>query len=387
MALQSLSSHQAVAEDFSWTDVNRQVKLVKIPFADQYCQRILCLDIWSKLKSLIDDSLLLSLSTAYKKQCAKHIEYGCPASLPTGLLQKNLKELNSSDYRIFEKTDGQRFLLCFLTQDDKRLCFAINRSNQYHLLTIQMAGNGDIFKCTIFDGELIQLPSGKHEFQIFDCLFANGTCLVEEKYEYRHKIATSMCPSFSMYEAKNPFKIRVKESISSTRMAEIYHDTSTVPYKIDGFILVNAELPYIIGPDDYLLKYKFYHTMDFYTTIVQDLKDRKIKYQFNVTSVKKQGNSTGMNMVQTGLVDDAWLSSFKDIDHKTVSPSSMESLAIFDNVIIECAWSKESRMWKPEKIRSDKDFANNQTTLDRTMTNVQENIPFKTVLKWFNPSV
>lgn len=371
-------------EDFGWVE-KFSSKSIKIPFGSKICRKILDQEFGQEFRKRTEDLILDSLTTNGKLSCRSAIQGGFPGSLAVAVLRSKLQDMSQENYKVFFKTDGQRYFLCFVTltsKEDKKeyLCYAINRSNEYFILSIHGLTPA-VYDGTILDGELIKTSTGSFEFQVFDCILGCKKPTMQKGHPERLRVANECLSTLKgkpELQDKNPFTIVCKEYVSieeiiSWRSGEKKH------YDTDGLIFVDTTREYVFGKDEHLLKWKSIYTVDFTVEIKKISSQDDIGsdpsetcWEYNLFTFQK-GNKRKHQC--KGIANSSWLEYFEDKNHEYVR----NDLASMDGMIVECIWKKES--WFPYRIRTDKSNANNDETYQLTLQNIKEDIQFKEIAK------
>lgn len=365
-------------DDFEWIE-GANIRVLRIKFADGFSQRIIDEELHEGFRSITENLLMKNMNQYEKLGYGNSIESGFPGSLAVSILKKNLLDLSRFPYRILPKTDGTRFFLCFVTigKELNQMCYAINRSNEYHLL--EMHGfSFEVYKGTILDGELIKNNSGKFEFQIFDCIVYCGERISNLPHEKRLG-GLSNCFKFLTEEnqTKNPFYITCKEYLTIEQAIELKYGSNTLSYDTDGIILIDSSRNYIFGKDVYLFKLKFSHTIDFFVEISKskDPKFNTLKAPWEYSYFTFMRGSSPKLQIRNIIPDD-WLKYFQDEHHSYIK----QDISTMNASIVECIWIQEKKLWYPYRIRTDKSYANNEETYNLTLLNITENITFKELI-------
>lgn len=374
--IDSLYSDDAKAFDFSWAKC--PVGIVKVPFADDYCQKILDSKVNQDLKKQVETLLMQGMNDMDKTRFQKSIEKGFPGSLASVIQRKQFDEIRSNNYNILPKTDGTRCMLILMKLNSKLMCIVANRSNQYHIITIQ-GFTIPAFDGTYLDGELVKETNGEYVFQVFDCLLTKGKNVINEKHRTRLQEAKDVCSGLlnnPILQNANPFKIEIKSYIERAEMLAWKKAFQSLgvsnvkkEYAVDGFIFINEDNPYIFGRDPTLVKWKFEHTVDFICRVAKD----KSSYSFGV-----QNGHHKTQIIQTGKFDSEFFQEFEDDISLFLEKS--RNFEVLDGCIMECRWNGK---WKPVKRRQDKYFPNSLNTYELVMLNVKEAISFADIYDLF----
>lgn len=308
------------------------------------------MEILASFESFFEDKASFgSLIQESRKISGTSSTFRFPGSLPANLLESDLEMIQkSSSYRVLWKTNGIRGLI-FMTiwKDPKskishRLCLFINRSLQMFSILVE-TGNQNLFKGTIFDGELVlNQKTNRYEFQIFDCLAFEGQVLRKKPYFERISQLASFLKSI---KGCATFDWVQKSFIC--KQADL--QTSPTNFATDGFILIDTMRPYYSGQDQFLFKWKpvEHTTVDFLVNICASDLGAIIKL-FLIDSNRR----------------------FKQVI--SFSRSNEWNYLACHERIVEC-YLKNGK-WVPIHIREDKPMPNNISTFERTMKGIQQDL-------------
>lgn len=161
----------------------------------------------------------------------------------------------------------------------------------------------------------------------------------------------------------------------------------------DGYILIKPFLPYKIASIDFeLYKWKPYHTLDCQIELNSKIVDKEIKHTYRLLVSNIEKNE--LVEIQTGdFTIDLFYSHFakitnspkigrRDIVLEECLIKNPEKIKVeqFNYCIVECVYVSSLSIWKILCRRTDKTMPNNWKTFKLTQKNIQENIPFSTIL-------
>lgn len=331
-----------------------------------------------------------------------HHRKGFPGSLAVSLEKQNLSKLSSNQYWFLPKTDGTRYLL-FLFKNDFLYENYMKKYNQYSSssnLTIIMERNGyqyilpffhnyisnlEIFKGTLFDGELVKIFDSKnnkeyYEYQIFDCILYGGVDISKHVYSFRirkielfiNKMKSN--PFFNIIHKKPSQSIEdLSNWLTILKTTKSFHYSENYSFPIDGIIFIDENKEYCKnGKDENLLKLKFHHSIDFYCII--EITEKNTYYTLSVL----KGNN--FNEYSPSSIRDEESNLYKTILKGTLLDNDRKQLNVVDDFeqlhqhIIECFFDIKSSNWIMNKIRTDKDIPNNYETFQRTLNTIRDNL-------------
>jgi hypothetical protein len=246
-----------------------------------------------------------------------------PGPQPVSIERRHFPLLKRQPYFICEKTDGVRN---FLVSIDEGV-YLVNRAFNTEQVKIRIP------KDTLLDGELVQTKTGRMLFVIHDAVRVRGEPLLKLPLNQRLDKARVIVKGI-IKTAGAPFEVRVKTMVP---LGTPLPPLDSFEYETDGIVLTPVEEPIRIGTHETMFKWKPREriTIDFH------LKNGKELF------VQDRGE----------LYKEAEL-------HKPVG--------FQDGVIVECGYGDVG--WFVEKVRTDKNHANNRRTYFRTIVNLRENI-------------
>lgn len=174
---------------------------------------------------------------------------------PISLTRVNVPRLRSYPYLVALKATGVRYM-CLV--HDGRLCLMSRTLDVY--VCNKLEGLGE-FNDTLLDGELIGQEEAAH-FLVLDCLaFKGQNCT-------RNSIIERLRKSLPLgnFMSRGPLFFRQQEYVDRSQLALLLQRRHELPWKVDGIILQPARLPYRLGIDYNMFKWKPLgdNTADFY---------------------------------------------------------------------------------------------------------------------------
>jgi len=245
-----------------------------------------------------------------------------PGPQPVSIERRHFPLLKRQPYFVCEKTDGVRY---FLVSTDEGV-YLVNRAFKVEPVKMRVP------KDTLFDGELVQTKTGKILFMIHDAVKVKGENLIKVPLDQRLEVARKAIKGI-IKTAQAPFEIRVKTMyiLGSENLPHSFE------YETDGLVFTPINEPIRMGTHETMFKWKPRHkiTIDFEIRNGKELyvQDRGVPYKESELNVKSD---------------------------------------IPDGAIVECGYG--SHGFFVEKIRTDKNHANNRRTYFRTIINLRENI-------------
>lgn len=276
-----------------------------------------------------------------------------PGPQPVTVEKKDIATLSNKRYMVCEKSDGERYVMILLHIDGKPMGFILNRNNE--IIFITHSFKKEVFEGSIFDGEIIKTKTGTWHYLIHDCMCFNGVSFIEKNHSLRYAAVLDFITK--RYSPKEPDCFFIKTKIFYNYGSELErtweHIKKTTENEIDGLIFTPIDEPFTFGRQYSLLKWKTNHTMD--------LLAKKIGKKINLYGIRKN-----LNYI------------FKTINETHESYSLITSFCTTDQlkngIIIEFNYDPKGEVFKPYRMRLDKDLPNGEITITNTVKNIEEAI-------------
>jgi hypothetical protein len=238
---------------------------------------------------------------------------------------------------VCEKTDGVRH---FLLSIDSGV-YIVNRAFKTEQIKIRIP------KDTLLDGELVQTKTGKMLFVVHDAVRVKGESLLRVPLDQRLDKARGVIKGI-IKTAAAPFEVRVK---TMWPLETPILDLNSFEYETDGIVLTPIKEPIRMGTHETMFKWKPKNriTIDFH-----------IKNGYELW-VQDRGEP------------------YKEAELHLLN----RRLDLADGTICECGYGETG--WFVEKIRTDKNHANNRRTYFRTCVNLRENIQLEEIMGGTTP--
>ena len=240
--------------------------------------------------------------------------------------------LKRQPYFVCEKTDGVRQFLISNAEGT----FIVNRAFQVEPVKIRIP------KDTLLDGELVTLKNQKMAFVVHDAVLVKGVNLMILPLDQRLEKARGIIKCI-IKTAAAPFDVRVKKMYKL--FEELIPDLNSFDYETDGIVMTPISEPIRMGTHETMFKWKPREriTIDFqlqngFELFVQDRGELYKEAELHMRNVRKD---------------------------------------LPDGSIVECGYGDLG--WFVEKVRTDKNYANNRRTYFRTIVNIRENIQLKEI--------
>jgi hypothetical protein len=274
-----------------------------------------------------------------------------PGAQPVTIEKKDLPL--KEKYMVCEKSDGERAILLLLHINNKPMCFMINRKNEFYFMDFSF--KKEVFEGSIFDGEIIKTKRGVWNFLIHDCMAYNGVSFLNKNHRMRYACGIDFI--VKRYNFKDTDCVCIKTKLFYDYGPEITktweHIKKTTENKLDGLILTPIYRPVVFGRDNFLLKWKEAHTIDFLVKMVSG--KINLYYYKKTLSIFKtfKPESTNYKHIIDYLKDN-------------------ESVDLAKGVIIE--FNINDELFTIYRIRTDKIRPNGEITVTNTLKNIQESI-------------
>jgi hypothetical protein len=278
-----------------------------------------------------------------------------PGPQPVAVMIKDFEILKNNNYVVCEKSDGERYIMILINIDNKPMCFLINRNNDLYFTSLSF--KKEVFEGSIFDGELIKTKNnGTWHYLIHDTYAYNGRSFTHISHDLRYGSIIDFI--MKRYVPKETDCFNIKTKLFYKYGPEIEKTwtliNQTTENKIDGLIFTPVDNPVVFGRDNSLLKWKEpgSHTIDFLV--------KKIGKKINLYGARKN-----TNYIFKTLSDD-------EISYKNII--DFEGINFKEGTIVEFNYDPEKDIFKPYRIRTDKQTPNGELTITNTIKNIKEAI-------------
>lgn len=322
-----------------------------------------------------------------------------PGSRPTVLSRENFTKITSiqkayrtkvaqgaqgaqrarNPFFVTEKTDGKRMYLFFCTFDYSHK-FQVAIDTKYNMRLVYFDVPGEFYEGTLFDGELVQdfvEDEGKlsphYVFYVFDCLQSMGTPMTKQWFSDRLFVASKLLEMMKLVKTEmvqSPFQIKLKHFFPLHEIQRLL--SVSQPHPSDGLIVSQNEAIASCFHCPYTHKWKPlpFITMDFllFFCLIENVEMCYFFTRKNKKAVFRQ----------------IWNVTFRDCSAVDAVPPSMEDgkKLLYDRLcssilrvpkehfhlqVVECFYCNHERLWKPKKIRHDKEHPNSLKVLQDTV--------------------
>ena len=159
------------------------------------------------------------------------------------LNEKNLHNLNDTDYKVCVNTFGHKYLLFLTKYHNKNYCVFINKKRE-DMIHVRFRFSEELFNNTLFDGELIKNNDNKYVYTITDIFSYKNECVIEDKsLEERLDILQNIIhKKYKKDDLMNFCLLDVKEYFELKYLKDIYERyIPSIPYRCSGIFLQHLE--------------------------------------------------------------------------------------------------------------------------------------------------
>ena len=282
-----------------------------------------------------------------------------PGPQPVSIERIHMESLRKNDYRVCEKSDGQRFLFVCSRYEGKPYCFVMDRKKDIFVLRFEIVT--EAFEGTILDGEIIlNKQTNLHEFLVYDSTMVCGENIMEKTHEKRMEDALNVI-QFTKPFPQPVFTVRLKTFYPFAQFRHfVEYIVPTLCYDIDGYVFTPNDEPVISGTHYRMFKWKeqIKNTVDF---LIEPNHNQRSAQKYVMKIMKGKNLKT--------LFDNRLL----------VEPGHPVEVAVATQnktVVVECEYVGPNT-WKAFTIRHDKTVPNSYITWTKTLLNIEENIQLK----------
>ncbi|KAF9580931.1 Dcp1p-Dcp2p decapping enzyme complex alpha subunit [Lunasporangiospora selenospora] len=303
---------------------------------------------------------------------------------PVSFTRNTLRELQSEDYFVSEKSDGVRVLLyCVTHENGQQQVFLVDRKNKFSYvpqLRFPVAGEPNVLHSdTIVDGELVSdlEPDGQRlvRYLAFDLIAYRGHSITEKPFRsrlgrlqsefitpYREQLKTAH-PQFINSQ---PFRVSLKEINLSYGIDKMFREViPNLKHGTDGLMFTSAIAPYVPSTNSKMLKWKppSENTIDFKLSMVFPQANGSTDYSARPRFLLMEWLG-GQNYTQFGemTVDDAQWEDWKS------------SSTVLHNRIVEVNFTPQDRGWRFFRFRDDKEHGNHTSVVRKVVESIRDGV-------------
>ncbi|GBE58996.1 mRNA capping enzyme [Babesia ovata] len=352
-----------------------------------------------------------------------------PGAQPVSLTRNDLPLLFRSDYVVCEKTDGIRALLLAASG----AIYLIGRNEEVHYVPIHLPVRGnpsETQQLTLLDGEIVVdtmhvngVEVQHPRFMCYDGVYVQRRSLRELNFLDRLSIVytdvilpyqksleaptTEAAEGAPAEAAQPPLAIYLKDFFDISQIAHIEKFSQSLPHVSDGLIFTPVRLQYLPGTCPKLLKWKPPHlnTVDFSVDVLYD--ERRCPRLVELF-VMVRGTRVFYN---------EYLAPYGEVYRHILTMAIGSKIT---QLIVECSWITDSRVWTfvpkvraksdathgvtlndgkadydfdngtwvqggwyAERIRMDKKLPNSLAVVDAVKSSIEDDITFEMLLQEF----
>ena len=157
----------------------------------------------------------------------------------TFLNKKNVNNLKETDFQVTLSTFGKKYIMYITDYNSKKYCLFINKKNDCITL-VQLKFSEDIFKGSLFDGELVKNSNDQWIFLINDMAYYKGTNYITSSFEERKTIIEDFLENEYEYDSDQGFFISNKPYFSYEYLKDLTNTyMNLLNYKCSGLYFKN----------------------------------------------------------------------------------------------------------------------------------------------------
>ncbi|KIS66820.1 mRNA guanylyltransferase [Mycosarcoma maydis] len=337
----------------------------------------------------------------------KHARF--PGAQPVSFEKASIDLLQSEDYWVCEKSDGQRVLILIVTPSSTGIqeVFLIDRKNEYYkvegiVFPHHLPKDNSMRNHTLMDGELVidTDASGKKKLVLllFDLIVLDRELLANRPLSKRYgRLKIYVYPPYVDYLKRNPaaaalrpFDVQVKNMDLAYGIDKVLYET--VPNLLhgnDGLIFTCLNSGYMMGTDPKILKWKppNENTIDF-KLILRFPPDLDRDPRGNLPNLSVMPFFELHHYLGNSESED-----YEFFDELWVEPEEwrqmVESGEQFDDRIVECVWMVDPKpatepylsqglslppRWRMMRIRNDKHHGNHCSIVQKILKSIHDGV-------------
>ncbi|SNX87536.1 related to mRNA guanylyltransferase [Melanopsichium pennsylvanicum] len=363
----------------------------------------------------VDNMQQLSFLRDYVRDLCRLSHARFPGAQPVSFEKSSIDLLQSEDYWVCEKSDGQRVLILIVIPSFTGIqeVFLIDRKNDYYKVDgvifphhmpkdPEVARNHGMRNHTLMDGELVidTDASGKQKLVLllFDLIVLDRELLAHRPLSKRYgRLKSFVYPPYVEYlkrnpaaAARRPFDVQVKRMDLAYGIEMVLYET--VPNLLhgnDGLIFTCLDSGYVMGTDPKILKWKppNENTIDF-KLILRFPPDLERDPRGNLPNLCVMPFFELHQFLGASASED-----YEFFDELWVEPEEwrqmVESGEQFDDRIVECVWSVDTSpatepyisqgltlppRWRMMRIRDDKHHGNHVSIVEKILKSIRDGV-------------
>lgn len=345
-----------------------------------------------------------------------------PGAQPVSFEKASIDLLQSEDYWVCEKSDGQRVLILTVIPSFTGIqeVFLIDRKNDYYkvegvVFPHHMPKDPEVARVhgmrnhTLMDGELVidTDASGKQKLVLllFDLIVLDRELLANRPFSKRYsRLKSFVYPPYADYlkrnpaaAARRPFDMQVKKmDLAYGIQMVLYETVPNLLHGNDGLIFTCLNSGYVMGTHPKILKWKppNENTIDF-----------KLILRFPPDLERNpRGNLPNLSLMPFfelhQYLGDSANEDYEFFDELWVEPEEwrqmVDSGEQFDDRIVECVWSVDPQpatepyisqhlslppRWRMMRIRDDKHHGNHRSIVEKILKSIRDGVEADELVK------
>ncbi|CAF1513430.1 unnamed protein product, partial [Adineta steineri] len=305
-------------------------------------------------------SALHRIRSKFQQMC-KYDQQTFPGSRPVSMDFKNYTNILNWPYKVSWSPDGIRYMMLILNESE---IYMIDRNNDvFQINKLWFPEDSEYrhhLEHTLLDGVFVvdkMKDKEKYRYYVYDIVYYNNENIYQQpftkrmaKYQEIIEVRNGTVSKGLMNDCFKPFSVRAKDFWDLSAGLELLGDKfqSQLRHESNGLIFQPVNEPYIFGLAWRVLKWKKYHTIDFQLKITNEGQSQvKIAHLY-------------LNNMEEPFRSMAYSS---ELDH-------------YNNKIIECSY--QNNQWVFYRHRSDKIYANAEMKIAHLYLNNMEE-PFRSM--------
>jgi mRNA guanylyltransferase len=289
-----------------------------------------------------------------------------PAPQPVSLDRKSMTKLVENEYLVCAKSDGMRFLMINYEHNTYMSDRAFKFSKIEQNFNDQILYKDPNTNCGfIIDGELVKFKnSNQWQYVVHDCITMAGVSVFNQTFPKRYECVKTLVNKIWIPD-KSSFKISEKQfyPFEELSILENMIKENKIDHHVDGIIFTPKYKKIGTNTQFDLLKWKprHLHTFDF-------------KINISDEGVTAFVNKNGVHV--------PYARASKNTEEERIFLSLLKTNCpdFINGSIVECSYDDVNVLYKPIKIRHDKIHPNSLYTIEKTLTNIRENITIEELI-------
>ncbi|PWN29023.1 DNA ligase/mRNA capping enzyme [Jaminaea rosea] len=390
---------------------------------------------------LVQDRDILSFLRGHVANLTHLTSNKFPGAQPVSFTKASLDLIESQDFWVCEKSDGQRVLVLIVLHGatGRQDVFLVDRKNNYyfqqhvffptsdqrfypkgtpqqkeaayalaHQEGIAYKDGWPARKDTLLDGELVwdtDRSTGRRKMRLllFDALVVDGQNMAQRPLTKRYgRLHSMVYPPLHQYLQQNPksaaampFEIRIKHMDLAYGVPEVLQRMPNLEHGNDGLIFTCMNSGYTFGTDEKIIKWK---------PPRENSVDFVLRLRFPPDDNVPGGQVPNLRAKPFFLLEEhmggsAGSSQYEPFDWLWVGDEAWEEMkrsgVQWDDRVVECVWDLEAGPplpadngevvptpgWKIHRIRDDKHDGNHSTIVQKILSSIMDGVDEEQVVE------